>query len=188
MGDIDDSNIEAAEKAGTKSRVTAFPSWLNIRTVTAIAAALVITVTLGIVLTKNSRETAIVNPMEEVATSEEAEDITGYEITVPESFMESRKTEMFVYNGEMTEVSYLGRSGEILLTVRKAPGDEDISGDYNEYEKTTQIEAGGTVYTLKGDSGMINLILFTRDGYSYSINCENGLTSEEALELAYEIG
>ncbi len=187
MNDIDDINIEAAEKAEEKKRVIQFPSWLNIKTVTAIAAALVITVTLGIVLTKKDDKTMAVNPMEQVITTGEAEELTGYPLTVPESFMESRKTELFVYNGQMTEVNYVDRKGEIVLTVRKAPGDEDISGNYNEYDKTDRIEAGGTVYTLKGNKGMINLVLFTRDGYSYSVDCAPGMTIEEALELAHEI-
>ena len=92
MNDIDDSNIEAAEKAEEKNRVTQFPSWLNIKTVTAIAAALVITVTLGIVLTKKDDKTMAVNPMEQVITTGEAEELTGYPLTVPESFMESRRS------------------------------------------------------------------------------------------------
>ena len=52
------------------------------------------------------------------------------------------------------------------MTFRKAQGDEDISGDHNEYETVQEIEIQAVSVTMKGSEGKCSLALWQKDGFS----------------------
>ncbi len=81
------------------------------------------------------------------------------------------------YGNGIAEIVY--SNGEEVLSYRASKGDEDNSGDYNEYGKTYQKDIGGTVYTLKGDGDLIYCALYRQDDYSYSITSTVGLTVKQ---------
>lgn len=83
--------------------------------------------------------------------------------------------------GDLAQIDY--RAGEDRLTYRKAPGNEDISGDYNLYELEETADVGGVAVTLRGNDGLFHLALWSREGFSYSISCTVGLERAELLEL-----
>ena len=72
--------------------------------------------------------------------------------------------------------------GDTLL-YRVGPGGGDVSGDYNAYPDTWSVEAGGVSVTCKGADGTVSLALWERDGYSFSLSSEHGL-STVAVEAA----
>lgn len=82
----------------------------------------------------------------------------------------------------MTVVACTDR-GDVQTLIRKAPGEEDISGDYNVYDTMTEKTAGKISVTLKGDGDGYVLALWTADGYSYALSLENPVTEEELLEI-----
>ena len=63
---------------------------------------------------------------------------------------------------------------------RKSQGeDEDNSGVYNTYSQTTTITVGDTEITCKGESDAYELAIWKKDGYSYSISLQTGISLEE---------
>ena len=73
---------------------------------------------------------------------------------------------------------------QATLFIRKKAGeDPDISGDYNEYSQTVSAGIGGHDVTLKGDDDLINVALWTADGYSYSIDTDQALTQEQMTAI-----
>ena len=66
---------------------------------------------------------------------------------------------------------------------KKAGEDPDIRGDYNEYSQTVSAGIGGHDVTLKGDDDLINVALWTADGYSYSIDTDQALTQEQMTAI-----
>ena len=74
--------------------------------------------------------TQIPNPWQDYDSLSDACDAAGYDFVIPES----------LDGHDGIHFSVLG-DGEI--TIRKAPGAEDISGDYNTYESTEKVTVGG---------------------------------------------
>ena len=67
------------------------------------------------------------------------------------------------FDDGMLELFYAGAGGE-EVSVRKAEGNGDISGDYNEYAESDVLEAGGVTVTAKGNGEGISLALWEADG------------------------
>jgi hypothetical protein len=82
---------------------------------------------------------------------------------------------------QLTEVQY--SSGNARLCLRKAPGSDDISGDFNQYAESNAVDVDGRSVTLQGNDGQVQL-----DGdYTYSIGIYRedgaGLTADEMTGL-----
>ena len=83
----------------------------------------------------------------------------------------------------MLELFYTDGNGG-GVSVRKAAGDGDVSGDYNEYAAVTSLNAGDAQITLKGNAqNSYTLALWEADGYSYSLSLTTPLAESEWLEL-----
>lgn len=87
-----------------------------------------------------------------------------------------------VFDDGMLELFYTGVDGS-SVSIRKAEGSGDISGDYSEYAETGTLDAAGTQVTVKGDGSGISLALWSADGYTYAIGAhDGGLTEAEVIE------
>lgn len=95
-------------------------------------------------------------------------DLTGLPFTVTQT--------TYIAYWDIAEITYIG-NGE-YLTYRKSAGEEDNSGDYNEYEDTLSIDYDTTCLTLKGADNSYNLCTWQSDGYAYSL----GYSKEPAGE------
>ena len=84
---------------------------------------------------------------------------------------------IYVIENELIQVIY--SDGENEICFRQAKGNEDISGDYNEYEEINAINVSGVEVTTKGNNGKVNLASWTKDGYAFSISSNS---SGEGLE------
>ena len=71
------------------------------------------------------------------------------------------------------------------IMVRKGTGSEDISGDYNDYPEKETVGMYGCDVLLRGRDGLVYSAVWNRDGYSFAINADKGLT-REALAAAIE--
>ena len=87
---------------------------------------------------------------------------------------------------KMIEVIYASGEDEIAR-IRKAPGAEDISGDYNAYTEQTELTSGGAAVTMKGTDGLVQLAIWQAGGYTYSVSVENGLTADAMAELVAQV-
>jgi len=114
----------------------------------------------------------IPNPMKEHATLQEASEYAGFSLVAPvaDGFKAADILTIDNDNGYIIEArSY---AGETELTVRKAVGDGDISGDYTDYEKTTNEKVGKYNVTFKGSNDGMSLAVWTYDGYTYCVYCD----------------
>lgn len=60
----------------------------------------------------------------------------------------------------------------------KAPGDGDISGDYNDYAQSDTITVSDREVTLKGNDDAVNLAIWAKDRYTYAVSASAGLSAE----------
>ena len=85
------------------------------------------------------------------------------------------------YANEIAEINLT--RGEQTISFRKSKGDEDNSGDYNVYDNTDEVELNGITYTMKGNDGTITLVIWQKDGFSYSLNFEPPTTIDDVTSL-----
>ena len=136
--------------------------------------------------TAASDTTQIPNPRTECATLADAAALTGYDFTVPDSVDGYTDISITVLTDEqLTEVQY--SSGNARLCLRKAPGSDDIGGDYNQYAESTTVDVDGRSVTLQGNDGQVQLATWLDGDYTYSIGIYRedgtGLTADEMTVL-----
>ena len=117
---------------------------------------------------------------------EDAAALTGYDFTVPDSVDGYPDVTIAVLESEqLTEVQY--SSGNARLCLRKAPGSDDISGDYNQYAESNAVDVDGRSVTLQGNDGQVQLATWLDGDYTYSIGIYRedgtGLTADEMTGL-----
>ena len=135
----------------------------------------------------------IANPFTDTKTLEEAQEIAGFDMQVPDAAAPYTVVNYRAVEGEMLEIIFRDRKGEEGYRIRKAAGEDDISGDYNEYAKEKTIRlSDGTKVTLRGDKDdEWSVAVWTaedgegKDVYSFAIcSGEKTFTSEEVKEMA----
>lgn len=121
----------------------------------------------------------IANPMKEYGSAEELSDAVGFTVReIGELPFTVKETLYFAYDDTLAEIRYTGDDQEVYF--RKSQGeDEDNSGVYNTYSQTTTITVGDTEITCKGESDAYELAIWKKEGYSYSISLQTGISLEE---------
>ena len=121
----------------------------------------------------------IANPMKEYGSAEELSDAVGFTVReIGELPFTVKETLYFTYDDTLAEIRYTGDDQEVYF--RKSQGeDEDNSGVYNTYSQTTTITVGDTEITCTGESDAYELAIWKKDGYSYSISLQTGISLEE---------
>ena len=139
--------------------------------------------------TPNDAQNAqIANPFTDYETYAEAEAAAGYAFAAPESVDGYPETSYSVMNGgELFQIIYSNGADEI--TARKAPGADDISGDYNEYAEETVFDKTDTSFTVRGNDGKAFAAFWTDDvnGYAYSLTDREGMDMDAFSALVMEI-
>lgn len=112
--------------------------------------------------------------------------LTGYDFTVPDSVDGYPDVTIAVLESEqLTEVQY--SSGNARLCLRKVPGSDDISGDYNQYAESNAVDVDGRSVPLQGNDGQVQLATWLDGDYTYSIGIYRedgtGLTADEMTGL-----
>ena len=132
-------------------------------------------------------ETQIPNPWIDCGTLEEAAQIAGFDMTVPDRIDGYPNTTIQAMDKSVIQVFYsdkaLGEEGCKTVLIRKGLGEEDISGDYNEYKENTTAQMRDAEVSLRGDGGLVYTATWIRDGYSYSISADDGMSAEQIEEL-----
>ena len=158
------------------------------RTVTAIICTLIFAMSLAACGKASESEAAgdnvqIPAPWTDYATVAEAEEDAGFDINAPESIDGYSFDFARAFDDGMLELFYTGENGD-GISIRKAEGDGDISGDYTEYEQTGVVDAGGVDVTVKGDGDGIYLALWSDGGYTYSISVSGAAAAaDDIVEL-----
>ena len=127
--------------------------------------------------------TGMANPWVEDSIMEEACNAAGFSFNVPETVGSYVGLHFSVMNNELIQVVY--GEPDKGVTIRKAEGSEDISGDYTTYSEEKEVDVNGTTVKMSGNDGTVSLAIWEKDGYSYSANVideENPGLSQSAME------
>ena len=140
--------------------------------------------------TANPSETVtIANPFTDYETLADAIAAAGFDITAPDHIdgYADQSFRVMDADGE-TMIELIYESGdENEVRIRKAPGSEDISGDYNEYDQEQTLTVGDRDVTVKGNDDAFNLAVWTDNGYTYSVYVSTGLTGDAFAALIADI-
>ena len=120
----------------------------------------------------------IANPFTDYATYEEAETAAGFSFRVPEQ-IGGYDTVSYRVDGTLFEAIY--SNGAASLTVRKAPGGWNISGDNNAYTVEVAETLAGVDVTCWGEDESLFLAMWTADGYSYSLSASESIDRTDFL-------
>ena len=73
------------------------------------------------------------------------------------------------------------------LMVRKAKGNDDVSGDYNSYSEVHSLNIGDLQITVKGENHMIYVATWTDGSYSFAITTNNALSEEQIADIIKQV-
>lgn len=99
----------------------------------------------------------------------------GFSFSVPGSIQGYTKSTIQAIPGDMIQVFYDGKDGSELL-LRKAVGTDDVSGDYNVYAQTRTVTVDGVSVTMKGNDGTVSVATWVRDGHSFAVDADQGIS------------
>lgn len=122
------------------------------------------------------------NPFIPCASMEEAAGLAGFAMEVP---AETALTEQYpvrditAIKDTMIQVICYDAAGNEGFRMRKAAGEEDISGVYGTYEEKT-LESGDRTLHLRLKEGLVRTICWTEDGFSYAVMTDEAELDEEA--------
>ena len=122
--------------------------------------------------------TQIPNPWTDYDSLDEAIAAAGFDCTIPDAIDGCSEKAFRVLDAD----------GETeIARVRKAPGTENISGDYNTYDEQ-DIAVGDMSVTMKSADGLVKLAIWQDGGYTYAVSVEAGLSTDAMAELVSQIG
>ncbi len=122
------------------------------------------------------------------ASLQELESIVGFSVpTISGLPFEAENTAYTAIGDELAQIIYYGDDGNTELILRKSPGTEDNSGDYNSYENETELEVGGITVSLKGNDGLYHLACWHDREYAYSLSHNTGCDVDTMQALAAEV-
>ena len=123
--------------------------------------------------------------VEEVASMQQATELTGFTMRIPEGKAPYTEKTISVIGEDMIEVAYSKEEPSAVgYSIRKARAEGDISGDYTEYTESKEVDSEGRKVTLKGEAGTYSLALWEENGFSYAVKAqEKPMTEEEILEI-----
>lgn len=123
--------------------------------------------------------------VEEVESMQQATELTGFTMRIPEGKTPYTEKTISVIGEDMIEVAYSKEEPfAVGYSIRKARAEGDISGDYTEYTESKEVDSEGRKVTLKGEAGRYSLALWEENGFSYAVKAqEKPMMEEEILEI-----
>lgn len=120
----------------------------------------------------------IPNPIVEYKNIDEAKENLSFSVLIPTELPEGYIiTRVSTISNEIFQVDYSNGKNEI--TYRMATGTEDISGDYNVYDFTEKVTFGDINAKVMGNGDSASKITWNKDGNTFSIYSQNGLTKAD---------
>ena len=139
--------------------------------------------------TTDTKNVQIPNPWTDYDSKDDAAQAAGFDLTVPDEISGCSEKSYRVLSAEgdvMFEIIYASGEDE-TARIRKAPGADDVSGDYNEYAETETVDVDGGSVTMKGADGLVKLAIWTNGDYSYALSVESGLSQNDMAALVSNI-
>lgn len=112
--------------------------------------------------------------------SEAIQDV-GFDINVPQVIEGYDKCS---YRSDKTDgmLEVIFENGDEDIRFRKAVGEDDPSGNYNKFAETKTVEVDGVTITMKGDDGKVNVAIWTKDGYAYSVDSTSPIEKVDMID------
>ena len=118
-------------------------------------------------------ETMIANGMVEVTSKEELSEAVGFPVKSAQSLPFFPQSIYYTsYWGEMAQIDYA--NGGSTACFRQSLGEEDNSGDWDEYPAKESFTVNGCAVTLKGEADSYTLAIWSDGTYSYSLSLSAG--------------
>ncbi len=188
---IHDRIMRKIDETDFTTETTNRSSYHQYRRIISIAACLAI-ICIGIMggkLIFNNEENLVeqvVPDIVEYNSIAELNQNAGFEISevknVPFSI---KKTAYILYWGELAEITYSNDEEELVY--RKAVGNEDISGNYNEYSKEKKCIIDDYEVTIKGDMNGYTLAVWQKDSDSYSLEFSKRVSEMVILDIIKDL-
>ena len=126
----------------------------------------------------------IANPFHTFDTLEEAIESAGVSMKVPEEVDGNPVSAYRSMPGKMLEIIYSSNGGDEYIRIRKAPGEDDISGNYSAevYDEET-LEMGEIKVETESKDGVLYNAIWTHRGCSYAISSTIGIDRTEFEKL-----
>ena len=151
--------------------------------------ALVLALVMALSFAACSPYSNMTNPFVTYDTIQEAFAGVGFAMEVPDS-VEGSASGRTILGGSslsMIEVNYHGAAGK-TLSIRKARGTNDISGDYNTYSVSKKVTVGTCNVTLKGNNdGLFYVAVWTTSNYTYAVVANSGLTQDAMTAIIQQV-
>lgn len=129
----------------------------------------------------------IPNPWKDFESLEEAVKAVGFDFVAPDALAGCDKIAyQAIPDDRIIGVLYLNGE-ERQVIIRKAPGGENISGVYSQFDKLEQVEVDGRSVTMSGDGETVSLATWTDGDYSFSVYADNGLAQGDMAQLVSQI-
>lgn len=129
----------------------------------------------------------VANPWIDCGTLEEAAKISGFPMEAPDKVNGHSITLVQAVKNNMMQAFYsdkaIGVEGVKRTIIRKGVGKEDISGDYNKYEKTETVKVGNQSVIMKSTKNKVYNITWVVEGYSFAIMSDEGLSTGDATAI-----
>lgn len=126
----------------------------------------------------------IPNPWVDYTNVSDAEKDVGFNVELPDSIKGYSDVVYSVSDGGILQAIYA--NGDKSITIRKAKanaGEEDISGDYNQYDVTKDTTVNDNTVKLKGSGSVICLATWTDGTYNYSVDAIDGISEDQMLDI-----
>lgn len=131
------------------------------------------------------QQTGMANPFVDCETAADAAQLAGFDVTFPESVPGYSNRAYQAVEGKMVQCIY--SEGDARVIIRKGVGDEDISGDYNEYASVETAVVRGIDVVEKGDGQTIHVATWTLDGHTFAILADQGLEASVVEDLVVSL-
>ena len=158
---------------------------MNRRSIVLLIAASLLLILPSCSTTEEKPDNAMnmINPYVNHLSKKDAEKQVGFTIMLPVSPFEADKVlyRENIVNPMLEIIIYGGDDDE--FRVRKAPGSEDISGNWTSYPEKKSITIGRDLVKLEGADGRIYQAIWTSGKYSYSAFVKNGLEESAFIDL-----
>jgi hypothetical protein len=128
----------------------------------------------------------IPNPFTDCDTLDDAAAIAGFSISLPDTAAGYSRSAISAIENEMIDVRYTDESDNEIC-IRKGTEKDDISGDYNEYDENSTVNADGLSVNIRGNDGLVFAASWQSGDYSYSITSDLGLAKTDIETLVSEI-
>ena len=123
----------------------------------------------------------IPNPFVDCESMEDAKNLAGFDMVAPDEITGYDKAIIQAVENDMIQVIY--ESGENRILIRKAAGSDDISGDYNVYEKEDEYTVDNVTIKCRSNDNKNYVITWTDGDFTYAIDSDAGIDEELTQQL-----